>query len=125
MAERRCGRALALGEFAAALTLERASSARTRGACTVARLAGWAHFQDPLDLSVARDGGNLRRAIDTARRMAGVAAADIDLVSLLDRGGRAGATRLPPSPERRVRNGAATDSSGRTRYSVSRLPAVR
>ena len=86
MAERRCGRALALGEFAAALTLERASSARTRGACTVARLAGWAHFQDPLDLSVARDGGNLRRAIDTARRMAGVAAADIDLVSLLDRG---------------------------------------
>ena len=85
-AERRCGRALALGEFAAALTLERASSARARGACTVARLAGWAHFQDPLDLSVARDGGSLRRAIDAARRMAGVAAADIDLVSLLDRG---------------------------------------
>ena len=85
-AERRCGRALALGEFAAALTLERASSARARDACAVARLSGWAHFQDPLDLSVARDGGSLRRAIDAARRMAGVAAADIDLVSLLDRG---------------------------------------
>ena len=85
-AERRCGRALALGEFAAALTLERASSARARDAVAVARLAGWAHFQDPLDLSVARDGGSLRRAIDAARRMAGVAAADIDLVSLLDRG---------------------------------------
>ena len=85
-AERRCGRALALGEFAAALTLERASSARERGACTVARLAGWAHFQDPLDLSVARDGGGLRRAIDAARRMAGVTVADIGLVSLLDRG---------------------------------------
>ena len=85
-AERRCGRALALGEFAAALTLERASSARARDACTVARLAGWAHFQDPLDLSVARDGGSLRRAIEAARRMAGIAAADIDLVSLLDRG---------------------------------------
>ena len=85
-AEKRCGRALALGEFSAALTLERASSARARGVRTVARLAGWAHFQDPLDLSVARDGGGLRRAIDAACRMAGVAAADVGLVSLLDRG---------------------------------------
>ena len=86
VAEKRCGRALALGEFSAALTLERASSARARGVRTVARLAGWAHFQDPLDLSVARDGGGLRRAIDAACRMAGVAAADIGLVSVLDRG---------------------------------------
>ena len=85
-AEGRRGRAGALGEFAAALALERASSARDRAAGAVARLAGWAHFQDPIDLSVARDGGSLRRAIGAACRMAGVGAADIGLVSLIDRG---------------------------------------
>ena len=84
--EGRRGRADALGEFAAALTLERASSAADRGARPLARLAGWAHFQDPVDLSVARDGSGLRRAIDAARRMAGITCAEIDLVSLLDRG---------------------------------------
>ena len=52
----------------------------------MARLAGWAHFQDPLDLSVARDGSGLRRAIDAAHRMAGIAPEQVDLVSLLDRG---------------------------------------
>ena len=85
-AERRRGRADALGEFAAALALERASSARDRGVRPVARLAGWAHFQDPLDLAVARDGSGLRRAIDAALDMAGLAPARIGLVSLLDRG---------------------------------------
>ena len=85
-AERRRSRAVALGEFAAALTLERASSASSRGVRPVARLAGWAHFQDPVDLSVARDGSGLRRAIDTAHRMAGIAPAQVGLVSLLDRG---------------------------------------
>ena len=85
-AERRRSRAGALGEFAAALTLERASSASDRGVRAIARLAGWAHFQDPLDLSVARDGSGLRRAIDAAHRMAGITPAQIDLVSLLDRG---------------------------------------
>ena len=85
-AERRRSRAGALGEFAAALTLERASSARDRGVRPMARLAGWAHFQDPLDLSVARDGSGLRRAIDAAHRMAGIAPGQVDLVSLLDRG---------------------------------------
>lgn len=84
--ERRRSRAGALGEFAAALTLERASSASDRGVRPIARLAGWAHFQDPLDLSVARDGSGLRRAIDAAHRMAGITPARIDLVSLLDRG---------------------------------------
>ena len=82
----RSGRARALGEFAAAFALERASSATRRGVRPVARLAGWAHFQDPLDLSVARDGGGLRRAIDTAHRMAGITAEHVDLISLLDRG---------------------------------------
>ena len=85
-AEGRHGRAGALGEFAAAVTLERASSAKERAAGAVARLAGWAHFQDPIDLSVARDGGSLRRAIGAACRMAGIDAADIGLVSLIDRG---------------------------------------
>ena len=84
--ERRCGRAGALGEFAVAVSLERASSARDRGVRPMARLAGWAHFQDPVDLSVARDGSGLRRAIDAAHRMAGITAADVGLVSLLDRG---------------------------------------
>ena len=84
--ETRSGRARALGEFAAAFALERASSATRRGVRPVARLAGWAHFQDPLDLSVARDGGGLRRAIDTAHRMAGITAEHVDLISLLDRG---------------------------------------
>ena len=85
-AERRRGRANALGEFAAAVTLERASSARARGARPMARLAGWAHFQDPIDLSVARDGSALRRAIEAAHRMAGITASQVGLVSLLDRG---------------------------------------
>ena len=84
--ERRRGRADALGEFAAALTLERASSARDRGVRPRARLAGWAHFQDPVDLSVARDGAGLRRAIDDALRRARIAPSQVDLVSLLDRG---------------------------------------
>ena len=84
--ERRRGRADALGEFGAALTLERASTARHRGVRPMARLAGWAHFQDPVDLSVARDGSGLRRAIDTAHRMAGITPAQVGLVSLLDRG---------------------------------------
>ena len=84
--ERRRSRAGALGEFAAALTLERASIAGDRGVRPMARLAGWAHFQDPLDLSVARDGSGLRRAIDTALRMAGITPAQIGLVGLLDRG---------------------------------------
>ena len=88
-AERRRGRAGALGEFAAALTVERASSVRERGARAVANLAGWAHFQDPVDLSVARDGSGLRRAIVAALGMAGVAPAEIDLVSLLDGGAAA------------------------------------
>ena len=82
----RHGRARALGEFAAAFALERASSAKRRGVRPVARLAGWAHFQDPVDLSVARDGGGLRRAIDAAHRMAGITAAQIDLIGLLDHG---------------------------------------
>ena len=82
----RRGRAGALGEFAVALTLERAASARERGLLPVARLAGWAHFQDPVDLSVARDGSCLRRAIDAALGMAGVPPSAIGLVSLLDRG---------------------------------------
>ena len=82
----RHGRARALGEFAAAFALERASSAKRRGMRPLARLAGWAHFQDPLDLSVARDGGGLRRAIDSAHRMAGITAVHVDLVSLLDQG---------------------------------------
>ena len=85
-AEGRRGRAGALGEFAAAVTLERASSAKERGAGVVARLAGWAHFQDPIDLSVARDGGSLCRAIGAACRMAGIGAAEVGLVSLLDLG---------------------------------------
>ena len=84
--ERRRGRAGALGEFAAALTVERASSVRERGVRPVASLAGWAHFQDPVDLSVARDGSGLRRAIDAALGMAGITPAEIGLVSLLDRG---------------------------------------
>ena len=82
----RNGRAGALGEFAVALTLERAASARERGLRPVARLAGWAHFQDPVELSLARDGSCLRRAIDAALGMAGVPPSAIDLVSLLDRG---------------------------------------
>ena len=82
----RHGRARALGEFAAAFALERASSARRRGVRPAARLAGWAHFQDPLDLSVARDGDGLRRAIDSAHRLAGITAADVDLICLLDHG---------------------------------------
>ena len=82
----RHGRVRALGEFAAAFALERASSARRRGVRPLACLAGWAHFQDPLDLSVARDGGGLRRAIESAHRMAGITAEHIDLVSLLDQG---------------------------------------
>ena len=85
-AERRCGRADALGEFAAALTLERATSVRERGVQSIARLAGWAHFQDPVDLSVARDGAGLRRAIDAALRMAGITPAQVGLLCLLDRG---------------------------------------
>ena len=85
-AERHRGRAGALGEFAAALTVERASSVRERGVRPVASLAGWAHFQDPVDLSVARDGSGLRRAIDAALVMAGITPAEIGLVSLLDRG---------------------------------------
>ena len=84
--EGRRGRAGALGEFAAALTLERAANARERGLEPVVRLAGWAHFQDPVDLSVARDGACLRRAIDAALGMAGIAPSAIGLVSLLDRG---------------------------------------
>ena len=85
-AERRHGRAGALGEFATALTMERATSARDRGAPAMARLAGWAHFQDPVDLSVGRNGDGLRRAIDNALEMAGSRAADIGRVVLLDRG---------------------------------------
>ena len=85
-AERRFGRAGALGEFAAALTMERAACAKDRGARTIARLAGWAHFQDPVDLGVASDGDGLRRAIEASRRMAGAEVADIGLVVLLDRG---------------------------------------
>ena len=84
--KKRRGRADALGEFAAALTLERASTVRDREVRPMARLAGWAHFQDPVDLSVARNGSGLRRAIDTACRMAGITATQIGLVSLLDRG---------------------------------------
>ena len=84
--ERRPGRARALGEFAAALTLERATSARHRGVLPIACLAGWAHFQDPVDLSVARDGSGLRRAIDAALHMADITPAEVGLVSLLDRG---------------------------------------
>ena len=84
--EGRRARAGALGECATAVTLERASSARARGVRPLARLAGWAHFQDPVDLSVARDGSGLRRAIHAAHRMAGIAPRDIDLVCLLDRG---------------------------------------
>ena len=85
-ADGRRGRAGALGEFAVALTLERATSARERDLQPVARLAGWAHFQDPVDLSVARDGSGLRRAIDAALAMAGIPPSAIGLVSLLDRG---------------------------------------
>ena len=59
---------------------------RERGVRPIACLAGWAHFQDPVDLSVARDGNGLRRAIDAALRMAGITPADVGLVSLLDRG---------------------------------------
>ena len=84
--ERRRGRADALGAFAAALTLERASSARIRGVRSAARLAGWAHFQDPVDLSVARDGSGLRRAIADALRRACIPPSRIDCISLLDRG---------------------------------------
>ena len=85
-AEKRPGRAAALGEFAAALALEREGSALRRKAPVPARLAGWAHCQDPLDLSVARSGASLQRAIAAARRMAGLGVSDIGLVSLLDRG---------------------------------------
>ena len=85
-AESRRGRAGALGEFAVALTLERAASVRDRGVQSIARLAGWAHFQDPVDLSVARDGNGLRRAMDAALRMADITPAEVGLVSLLDRG---------------------------------------
>ena len=84
--EGRRGRAAALGEFAVALTLERAAMARERGLEPVARLAAWAHFQDPVDLAVTRDGSCLRRAIGAALGMAGIAPSAIGLVSLLDRG---------------------------------------
>ena len=122
--EGRRGRADALGEFAAALTLERASSAADRGARPLARLAGWAHFQDPVDLSVARDGSGLRRAIDAARRMADITCAEIDLVSLLDRASRRRAMRAA-RPLTRCSDRGSRPSSVRTRCSASRPRAAR
>ena len=112
-AERRRGRADALGEFAAALTLERATSARERGVQSIAHLAGWAHFQDPVDLSVARDGAGLRRAIDAALRMAGITPAQVGLVCLLDRGVAPARHACRQSPEHRVRNGDAANRPAR------------
>lgn len=80
------GRALALAEFGAALTLERASVATARGAKALARLRGWATRQDPVDLSVHRSGEALERAITLALRQAGLPAAALVGVALLDRG---------------------------------------
>lgn len=82
----RTGRALALGEFGGALTLERRGVAEARGAKVLGRLAGWATRQDPVDLSVARNGEALSRAISVALDMAGQEPAAVTRIVLLDRG---------------------------------------
>lgn len=82
----RPGRATSLGEFGAAVTLERASAAAARGAVPIAKLKGWATRQDPQDLSVAPSGDALLRALSAAFDAAGVVPEDVNTVVLLDTG---------------------------------------
>lgn len=82
----RAGRARAMGEFGAALTLERRSEAEARNAKVVARLTGWATRQDPVDLSVLKSGDALVRAVGIALEKAGRNAEEVDFLALFDRG---------------------------------------
>jgi 3-oxoacyl-[acyl-carrier-protein] synthase II len=75
-----------MGEFGAALTVERSVIAKARGAKVLARLTGWATRQDPIDLSVSKDGGALVRAIGAALTQAGRVAGDVEKLVVLDRG---------------------------------------
>lgn len=79
-------RAVALGEFGAALTIERHALATQRGAPILAHLKGWATRQDPIDLSVKKSGAGLIRAQQTALAMASLTAADINHIVLLNSG---------------------------------------
>lgn len=80
------GRADALGEFGAAMTIERRRVAQARGADVLARLTGWATFQDPIDLSVRKDGAAMVRAVRAALAQAGHTPADVGTLVLLDSG---------------------------------------
>lgn len=84
--KRGVGRAHALGEFGSAFCLERADEAAKRKVQPLARLVGWSHRQDSLDLAVARSGASLTSAIQDALDMASIGPRDINVLSLLNQG---------------------------------------
>jgi len=82
----RIGRAKALGEFGGAITVERQSTARSRGAQILAHLKGWATRQDPLDQMVDKSGAALKRAVKAALYQAGNSPENITRVVVLGSG---------------------------------------
>lgn len=82
----KAGRAAALAEFGAAVTVEQASLAKARGSKILGRLLGWATRQDPVDLSVHRSGDALERAMTAALIQAGIDPSALGGIALLDRG---------------------------------------
>ncbi|WP_160116652.1 beta-ketoacyl-[acyl-carrier-protein] synthase family protein [Pseudovibrio ascidiaceicola] len=85
-AEKRPGRAQFLGEVGAAITLERRSEVDARGGQVQGKLIGWAVSQDPVDISLQRDGEALTRVLNEALSAASVAADKIHQITLLDQG---------------------------------------
>ncbi|KZL08235.1 beta-ketoacyl-[acyl-carrier-protein] synthase family protein [Pseudovibrio sp. Ad14] len=85
-AEKRPGRAQSLGEVGAAITLERRSEVDARGGQVQGKLKGWAVSQDPVDISLQRDGEALARVLNEALSTARIAADKIHQITLLDQG---------------------------------------
>ena len=80
------GRANALGEFGAAIAIEKGSLARERGARVIAQLVGWAINQDPLNLSVSKSGEAMVRAINSALSQAKLNTNAVDKVVMINTG---------------------------------------
>lgn len=71
-----------LGDGVAAVVLEPAPAARSRGARVLARVAGWGRSGDAYHVCQPRpDGTGLARAVDSALRRAGVAPADVGYIN--------------------------------------------
>ncbi|WP_068089046.1 beta-ketoacyl-[acyl-carrier-protein] synthase family protein [Polycladidibacter stylochi] len=84
--EKRPRRAQSLGEAGAAIALERRSEVDARGGQVQGKLIGWAVSQDPIDISMQRDGEALTRVLNKALSAANVAADNIHQIMLLDQG---------------------------------------